>query len=177
MTDEIAAKLASVRNLLEEHPERAVTEDSPAVATLGANLRCEVRGPQDAVITTAMPRGLGGDGSAPTPGWYLRCAIASCAATSIALRAAELGVVLDSLEVRVNSTSDSRGLLGSADVRPGLLEAHMIVTVSAPGARPDQVDQLVMNADLGSPVGESLRNSVSLSTTVIHLTGQEGPTD
>lgn len=169
MSDEIAAKIASLRGYFDEHPDRAVAADSSAVATMGANLRCEVRGPHDAAVVTAMPKGLGGDGSAPTPGWYLRSAIASCAATSIAMRAAELGVRLDSLEVQVDSTSDGRGLLRSADARPGLLEAHMTVSVSAPGSPPELVEQLIREADLGSPVGESLRNSVSLTTTVHHL--------
>ena len=59
-----------------------------------------------------MPVGVGGEASAPTPGWYVRTGVASCTATVIALRAAELGLQLDRVEVEVRSRSDKRGMLG-----------------------------------------------------------------
>jgi len=46
-----------------------------------------------------MSKELGGGGSAPSPGWLLRAALASCDATVIAIRAAQLGVTPTALEV------------------------------------------------------------------------------
>ncbi len=56
--------------------------------------------------------------SAPSPGWLLRAAEASCVATLITMRAAMLGIDLDTLEVTVDSVSDDRGLLGVDDTVP-----------------------------------------------------------
>jgi len=167
MTEHVASKLASLRELLATEPQRAMSQDSAAVASLGPNLTCEVSGPGEAVVRTAMPPGMGGDGSGFSPGWYMRCAIASCAATTIALHAAEAGINLEDLEVRVDSTSDSRGILGAADVRPGMLDARMTISATAPGVSTEELERIIRRADLGSPVGESVRNGVTVTTTVV----------
>lgn len=55
-----------------------------------------------------MATSVGGTGSAPSPGWLLRAAVASCVTTLIAMRAATLDVALDSLAVTVDSESTSK---------------------------------------------------------------------
>jgi hypothetical protein len=67
-------------------------------------------------IETDMAKALGGGEAAPIPGWYASAAVVSCAATAIAMRAAELEISLDHLEVRADSRSDNLGLLGLDDV-------------------------------------------------------------
>src|SRR5256885_1969226 len=66
-------------------------------------------------MSTDMPASIGGKGSAPNPGWYLRPAVASYAATVIATRAAKPGITLGQLEVTVESEGDPRGLLRLAE--------------------------------------------------------------
>jgi OsmC-like protein len=55
----------------------------------------------------------------PTPGTLLRMAIGSCAATTLAMRAAAEGIPLARVEVVVSGESDHRGLLGVGGSRPG----------------------------------------------------------
>jgi uncharacterized OsmC-like protein len=84
-----------------------------------------------------MPTGVGGGSSAPSPGWLARAALASCDATVIAMRAAELGIPLQGLEVTVDSESDDRGLLGMDDAVPaGPLSSRILVRIVAEGPRP-----------------------------------------
>ncbi len=115
---QIRQSIEGVIKLYSEHPEKALSTDKAAVAVIQEGLRCKAEGPNGAVLVSDMPKGVGGGGAAPTPGWFLRAALANCDATVIAMRAAQLGVVLTRLEVTVDSDSDNRGLLGSRRYRP-----------------------------------------------------------
>ena len=77
-------------------------------------LRCRVKGPSGE-LTTDMATALGGGGSAPSPGWLLRAALASCDATIVAMEAARAGIELTDLTVTVVSESDNRGVFGVGD--------------------------------------------------------------
>jgi hypothetical protein len=108
----IQISVAGVVEHLNKNPAAALSVDSTAVAVLDNGLRCRVQGPGGVVVTTDMPKAIGGEGSAPGPGWLLRAALATCDATMIALRAAVEGVTLTELEVQVDSDSDDRDSLG-----------------------------------------------------------------
>jgi len=168
MNARIAERLASLEAFYADQPHRAVGVDAPATALLGPDLRCEVTGPNGWALSTAMMRGVGGDASAPTPGWLLRSAVASCTATTIAMRAAQSGIELDSVEVQAESTSDGRGLLGLDGYDPQPVEIRLTVTIEARGAEPDRIERLVRDADLSSPIGESIRRPVTIRTDVVH---------
>jgi uncharacterized OsmC-like protein len=56
-----------------------------------------------------MVPSVGGTATAPSPGWLLRPAEASCVVTLIAMRAAMSRIALDTLEVTGDSESDDRG--------------------------------------------------------------------
>jgi uncharacterized OsmC-like protein len=170
MTEGIAGRLESLEVFYADQPERAVATDAPATAVLGDDLRCEVTGPNGWSLQTAMMRGVGGDATGPTPGWVMRSAVASCTATTIAMRAARAGIQIEGVEVLAESTSDGRGLLGLDGHPPQPIEMRLTVTVSAPGADPAQIERLVHEADLSSPMGESLRNPISITTNVVHAT-------
>ena len=60
------------------HPEQARSTDSEARASLVNGLVIEVEGPAGEHLTTDMVRSVGGTGTAPSPGWLLRAAEASC---------------------------------------------------------------------------------------------------
>ena len=88
------------------------------------------------------------------PGWFMRAALASCNATVIAMRAAQCGITLSALEVTVSSESDSRGMLGLDErVSAGMKALRMHVKTRAPGARPEELRELVDWAASHSPVG------------------------
>jgi hypothetical protein len=75
-------------------PSKAQAKRAPATARLVDGLRCEITGPYAEKVMTDMPPAIGGAGSAPSPGWLFRGALASCTATVIAMRAAKLGIAL-----------------------------------------------------------------------------------
>ena len=159
---------SEVARLFGEHPQDAVSTDEPAVAVLESGLRCRAAGPNGATVVSDMPAVIGGTGSAPSPGWLLRAALANCDATVIAMRAAQLGIILERLEVTVGSESDDRGLLGVSDSVPaGPLSVRVSVRIAAKGTSADELRELVHWADQHSPVGDALRRAVPVTTEVI----------
>lgn len=150
------------------HPQDAASRDKPAVATLESGLRCKATGPKGELLVTDMPKAIGGDGTAPTPGWFLRAALANCDATVIAMRAAQLGIALTQLEVTVSSESDNRGLLGQADsVPPGPLGVHVTVRIAAEGVSEPALLDLVRWAEKHSPVGDAFRRAIPIEAEVL----------
>ena len=111
-TERIRQAIDGATDYLRAHPDDARSTDSAATATVVDGLVVRVTGPGGESITTDMVPSVGGTASAPSPGWLLRAAEASCVATLIAMRAASLGVTLDTLDVTVDSESDDRGILG-----------------------------------------------------------------
>lgn len=159
--DQIRDSIEGARRYLSEHPDQGRSPDRPAVAVLEEGLRCRVEGPDGIAIVTDMPAAVGGAGAAPTPGWVSRAALATCDATVIAMRAAELGIELEWLEVTAESESDSRGLLGVDDsVPPGPLRSTVRVRIAAPGVPEERLRGLVAQATRHSPVGDLVRRAV-----------------
>lgn len=150
-----------------EHPEKARSEDTPATATVVAGLRCRTSNGAGFEMFSDMPQGIGGSASAPTPGWFMRGALASCDATMIALRAAELGISLTALEVTVDSTSDDRGMLEIDDSIPaGPLSVRVLVKLGANDASEEQLQDLVAWTKRHSPVGDAISRAVPLKFEV-----------
>jgi uncharacterized OsmC-like protein len=157
----------SVRHAIEKlskvfagQPNKARSKNPAATAVFENGLKFQVTGPSGERLSTDMPPALGGAGSAPNPGWFLRASLASCTATVIAMRAAQVGVTLTSLEVSVSSESDTRGLLGTDDsVSAGLFDLRTHVKIGANDAAADQLQEIVRWADAHSPVGCTLRQS------------------
>jgi uncharacterized OsmC-like protein len=130
-------------------------------------LRCRVEGSEGALVVTDMPAGVGGEASAPSPGWLARAAHASCDATVIAMRAAEQGIALQKLEVTVDSESDDRGLLGMDAATPaGPLSSRIRVSIAAEGVAPERLRELVEWADRQSPVSDAIRRAVPTTVEV-----------
>jgi uncharacterized OsmC-like protein len=105
----VQLKASYARRYLSQHPSECSYTDSAATAVVEKGLRCRVERPDGAVLVTDMPTAVGGDGTAPSAGWVARAALASCDATVVAMRAAELGIRLQRIEVTVDSESDDRG--------------------------------------------------------------------
>lgn len=159
--DRIRRSMEGLGRHFAENPEKARRTDPPAVAVVESGLRCRADGPKGAVLVTDMPEAIGGDGSMPTPGWFLRAALATCDATMIKMRASQLGIELATLEVTVDSDSDARGLLdeGGAECA-GPLAVRIRVRIAADGVSADRLREIVDWAERHSPVGDSLRRSV-----------------
>jgi uncharacterized OsmC-like protein len=152
---------------LAQHPEEAVAADAPATAVRLDGLRFRAEGPNGEVITD-MAEAVGGSASAPTPGWLLRAALASCDATIVAMEAAREGIDLTDLEVVVESDSDFRGLLGVGDpVSAGPLGVRVRIRLAADGATDDQLREIVRRAESRSPVGDAIARAVPVTTEIV----------
>ena len=170
--NDIKAALAAATDFLKKHPADARYTDSPATAQLAGTdgLRVHVTGPDGAQITTDMPSSVGGTNSAPSAGWLLRAAEASCVATLIAMRAAHEGVAFRDLEVTVDSQSDDYGILGiSDDVPAGPLHTRVRVKVIEMRVddRDDMVWETIVNWALEHcPVTDAVRRAVPMTVEI-----------
>jgi uncharacterized OsmC-like protein len=152
---------------LARNPEAGVGPDTPAVAVRDRGLRFRVRGPNGEVFTD-LAESVGGGASAPTPGWLMRAALASCDASTVAIEAARAGIELTKLKVTVESESDSRGVLGVGDgVPPGPLAVHVRIELAASNATAEQLRELVRRAEARSAVGDALARPISVTTKVV----------
>jgi len=149
------------------HPEKAISEDSVATAVVESGLRCKATGPNGWEMFSDMVKGIGGGGTAPSPGWLMRAALANCDATMIALRAAELGIELSTLEVSVGSTSDDRGLLQIDDsIHAGPLNVWVKVKIGAKDVSEEKLREIVRWVEKHSPVGDAISRAVPFDVKV-----------
>jgi uncharacterized OsmC-like protein len=168
MSNAIAESIAAARSMLESKSDAGPSSDRPATAVIEDGLRSRVEGGDGWVVGTDMPAAVGGSASAPSPAWLLRAAWASCAATAIAMRAAELGISLTSLEVSAESETDMRGLLAAGDgVLPGPQTLRMRVVIAADGVDEKELRELVEWADVHSPVCDALARAVPAELDVV----------
>jgi uncharacterized OsmC-like protein len=165
--EHIQKSINAVTTYLAEHPDEARYTDTPATAVIEERLRCRAEGPDGALLVSDMPAAIGGGGAAPSPGWFLRAALANCDATLIAMRAAQEGVTLTTLEVTVDSQSDDRGLLGMDDSIPaGPLSLRTQVRIGAEGVAPERLREIVEWAEVHSPVADGSRRAVPSRTEI-----------
>jgi uncharacterized OsmC-like protein len=152
---------------LSDHPEEARYTDSAAVATLDKGLKVTVSAPDGRKVTTDMPTGVGGNDTAPSPGWLFRAALAACDTTLIAMRAAMLGMELDKVEVTIDSESNDYGILGIDDSTPaGPLSVRTKVRVRAREADAPAMRELVEWAIAHCPVCDATKREVPMTLEI-----------
>lgn len=164
---QIQEAVQSVTKYYIDNPDRAIAEDKPATATVVDGLHCRATDGSGFELFSDMPKGIGGGATAPTPGWLLRAALATCDATMIAMRAAELGITLTTLEVTVGSRSDNRGLLQIDDLIPaGPLNVSVQIKLGADGVPDEKLQELVSWTEQHSPVGDAISLATPLEVSV-----------
>ncbi|HKY78750.1 MAG TPA: OsmC family protein [Anaerolineales bacterium] len=125
-TEHIKKSVEAAIDYLGKHPDEARYTDTWAKATLEQGLHFRIVDANANTVFSDMPASVGGGGAAPSPAWLMRAGLASCAATLIAIRAAQQGLQLTQLEVLVDSESDDYGILGmDAAVPAGPLSAKV----------------------------------------------------
>jgi uncharacterized OsmC-like protein len=160
----IADAVARASAYLTDHPDEARYRDSPARARLEDGLVANVTGTGGESLTTDMPAGIGGTGSAPSPGWLMRAAAASCVASLIAIRAAAIGAALRGVEVEVDSESDDRGILGLDSAIPaGALTMRIVVAIDAPDMETPTWEAIVAWAVEHCPVTDTIAREVPVA--------------
>jgi organic hydroperoxide reductase OsmC/OhrA len=165
-TSDIKDAMGRAIEYLRDHRSAARYTDGAATAVLEDGLRVVVDGPDGAKLVTDMPKSIGGRGEAPSPGWFLRAAQASCLASLIAMEAAQAGVVLRRVEVVVDSVSDDYGILGiDHSVPAGPLSSKARVRIE--GETATDLRALVARADQRCPVTDAVRRAVPWSIEVV----------
>jgi len=167
LTDTIRTAMEGASAYLTAHPDEAHYTDSLATARVVDGLRVRVEGPAGEVLETDMPSAVGGSGSAPSPGWFMRAAVAACVASLATMRAAQLGLGGFSVEVDVDSESDDRGILGlDASVPGGPLSMRIGLRMAADGAGLDALEELAVWAVEHCPVSDALRRAIPVHIEV-----------
>jgi uncharacterized OsmC-like protein len=167
VTDAIRTAIEGASAYLTERPDEARYTDSLATARIERGLRVRVSGPAGEELVTDMPGAVGGGGSAPSPGWFLRAAIAACVTSLAAMRAAQLGIPDFTCEVDVDSESDDRGILGlDEDVSAGPLSTRIAFRLTAAGADADTLREVAEWAVTHCPVSDAVRRAVPLNVEV-----------
>ena len=165
---DIARALERVRTVFQRRPGMGLDDDAPATSRWTDGLRMMSSHANGTQLPTDMPTEFGGSGDQVSPGWMLRAGFASCTATCIAMAAAEQGIELEALEVRVKSRTDSRGMLGMPDVDgtevpAGLQDMQIIVKIAARGASPQRLRALVELNYQRSPMACALQGATPVA--------------
>jgi uncharacterized OsmC-like protein len=169
--EQIAASMERVVSAFRRKPQAGLHDDPPAEVRWAGGLRTVARTAAGAEVITDMPVAIGGDDTAPTPGWLLRSALASCAVTRIAMEAASRGIALQTLEAHATSRSDLRGLVGVAEpdgrrVPAGPLQMDLHVRIGAPGVDAGLLRTLVESTTGCSPVTGALEQPLPVGLHV-----------
>lgn len=172
-TSVIRQKATLLAELFDKAPAAALVEIPAATAVLQEGLAFRTVQSDGAAVATDMPIALGGLERAPSPWWLLAAAMASCCATSIAMRSAQLGTRLTTLQVSVSAEADVRGALGVGhDVSPSIGDSRVVVEIGAAATSAGDLHDLVRWAVAHSPVISTVREGSEVSVDVQITQGQ-----
>ena len=167
MTDAIRTAVEAASTYLADHPDEAGYTDSLARASVADGLRIRVEGPSGEVLETDMPAAVGGGNAAPSPGWFLRAAVAACVTSLATMRAAQLDWSGFRCVVEVDSESDDRGILGlDASVPAGPLSMRIRLRLAAEGIGLERLEELAVWAVDHCPVSDAVRRGVPVHIEV-----------
>lgn len=167
MTDALRIAIEAASQYLADRPDEARYTDSIARARVDHGLRVRVDGQSGEALETDMPPAVGGSGTAPSPGWFLRAAVAACVTSLATMRAAQLGWTGFRCEVEVDSESDDRGILGlDATVPGGPLSMRIRLSLAADGVGLERLEELAVWAVDHCPVSDAVRRGVPVHIEV-----------
>jgi uncharacterized OsmC-like protein len=160
---------APLREAYKAHPESAqiVLSVHSAASDLGDPLHCGVV--PDAMPLTVWRSGahaaVGGDGDIACSGDLLIGALTACQETTIRMVAANLGIPLQSLDVRVEADWDARGTLAMGDFPIGLKAIRCRTQVTVPDDIDGQrAERLLRSAEKYCVVLNTLRDGVPVDS-------------
>jgi organic hydroperoxide reductase OsmC/OhrA len=170
---DLAAAWRRVERALRRRPNTGLQDDAAATVQWTGGAKVVAIHANGTELRTDMPPQLGGDGAGVTPGWLLRAGLASCAATTIAMRAAVEGIELRTLQIIASSRSDTRGLLGMTDadgkqIPAGPRDVRLQVRISAADATsPQKLRELVERSHQSSPVSCAMRDQIEVELHIV----------
>ncbi|MCP4143082.1 MAG: OsmC family protein [Chloroflexi bacterium] len=170
-TSHIKESVDGVVEYYRENPDEAKGAGAPFKAIMEDGLRCRVEKLDGTeILKTDMAKGIGGGGSAPSPGTLFRAALVSCDATFVALRAAQLGIKLTTLEVTLEGDPDDDSTLGFLGIDDSIPAGERTLKLSfhlgAENATSEQLHELVEWIVAHSPVGDSVSRAIPITVDV-----------
>lgn len=161
---QIQAAHARLKNVFEKRPEAArSTNHATAVVTDG--LRCRFR-QGDAEATMDMPEIMGGDGTAPTPGFFGRAAVSGCVAIGLKQMAVVEGLAIRSITVDIETDFDDSAAMGLGANSAAPLETRLAIRVDTDEPE-SKVRDLIDRLLTMDPWFLALRDAQSVRTEVI----------
>jgi len=154
-------------------PLKARYRDEPGAARITLTARASE---QDAPTTCSVDLGrliqaaeahpgVGGAGTAACSGDLLLGALAACAQLTCQMVAESMGIETTRIEVIVDGDLDLRGTLGvDRDAPVGFSAIRVRFEVEAPGATPEQLDDLQRKAERYCTVLQTLRRPPSIES-------------
>jgi uncharacterized OsmC-like protein len=158
---EIRDAQARVVEIFAKKP-RAAISTTQAAAHVGDGLLCTVRqGDYEAKMD--MGAVLGGEGKAPTPGFYFRAAVAGCVAIGIKMTAARERVPLSAVDVGIEMDFDDSAMFGMGANSAAPLETRLAIRLKSP-APADRLAALVDRALAADPFFLALKDAQKVKT-------------
>lgn len=112
------------------------------------------------------PAPLGRD-QGPSPVEYILQGLAACYTVTLAARAAQQNIPLESYTVDVEGDIDLASFVDvDPDTRPGVSQIRANFTIVAPEATREQLDQLIKDVERSSSIRDTLANPVEIITTL-----------
>src|SRR5271166_2071554 len=145
--DDIRSAQERAISIIRRKPSAALSSAKTS-GRLDEGLHCTVSTGQ-LKVTMDMPKALGGDESAPTPGFFVRAGLIGCVAIGIKMTAARAGIPLEPVDVDVEMDFDDGAMFGLGDNTAAPLETRLTITLKspAPWAAVEDMAQRALAAD------------------------------
>jgi len=162
--EQIRIAVERVSDVFRKKPSAALNTKR-ASGTVEHGLVCHAR--QDGYTATMdMPEPIGGEGSAPSPGFHIRVGLVGCIAIGVKLTAAREGLDIDRIDVEVEMDFDDAAMIGVSDNTAAPLE--MRITISIESAAPwKDVEAMVGRALERDPYFIAFREAQPMKTKLV----------
>ena len=143
-----------------------------ATGRIEHGLVCNVR-QDDYTATMDMPEPIGGEGSAPSPGFHIRVGLVGCVAIGIKLTAAREGVDIGAIDVDVEMDFDDAAMIGVSDNSAAPLETRIIIAIQST-APWEEVTAMVGRALERDPYFIAFRDAQPMKTKLVQAGASHG---
>lgn len=120
-----------------------------SVTRISNGLSCEIN-EGNWTLKSDMPKQIGGNAQAPSPGVLGRAALGSCLATGYMLWASKLDIPIESLEIHLEADYDDGALFASSNAFPGYSEVRYTVKVNSQKSL-EEIEKFLDKAEQHSP--------------------------
>ena len=161
-------KLTGLINHIKNKPEAGQTVWKANTQWLGGfRSQAQIR---DFTVTMDEPDALGGSDTSPNMVEMVLGAYGCCLTTGYAMNAGLRGIELEDIQIELEGDLDLNGFLGLQDPTetwPGYTTVRAKVTLKAPNATPEQLQELHDAVTKTSPVGSILKQPLAVETELL----------